>query len=288
MEMCGAAAVMWAALAGLATAPSPAGRSAPEGKADTREAVHEETGCIISPLREVVVSSQVSGVIVELPVDEQDRVRAGQILARLDDTLARLTVERLRLVASEKHSLAEARIRLEQAQADYQRDSTLYAKGALASADFEASRRKFELAQVVLQRVQYQKALAAIELKQAEKRLAQHTIRAPIDAVVLTRHRQVGEAVDADAQTPIFTLIDVSRLRARTMVPVEKIERIHLGQRATITPEVIPVTLEGKVAVIRPMVSAKVNRFEVKVEFRDPTGRVRPGMRATVRIYADE
>ena len=216
------------------------------------------------------------------------RVRAGQILARLDDTLARLTVERLRLVANEKHSLAEARIRLEQAQADYQRDSTLYAKGALASAELEASRRKFKLAEVILQRVQYQRALAAIELKQAEKRLADHTIRAPIDGIVLTRHRETGEAVDADTQTPLFTLIDVSRLRVKTMVPVEKVEQVHLGQPATVTPEVFPdLTVPGRVAVIRPMVSAKVNRFEVKVEFADPGGRIRPGMRATVRILRD-
>ena len=264
--------------------PAPAG---PGNK--TPAVVHEDTGCIVYPLREVVVSSQASGVIDKMPVDEQDVVKAGDLIAQLDHTLARLTVERLRLIVREQHSLNEGTIRLEQAKEDYDRDKGLLAKGAIAPAVFQATERKYRLAQVIVRRVGYQKSLAEIELKQAEKRLQNHRICAPIDGVVLTKHREKGEAVDQDTQTPVVTLIDVSRLRAKIMVPVAKTESVRLNQPATVTCDVFPdKPLRGRVAVIRPVVAATVNKFEVKVDFADPSGQVRPGMRATVTILQAE
>jgi len=269
-------------LAGGSPAPARPGDKTPA-------VVHEDTGCIIYPLREVVVSSQASGVIDKMPVDEQDVVKAGDLIAQLDDTLARLTVKRLRLIVKEEHSLNEAKIRLDQAREDYNRDKRLYAKGALAPAVFQATERKYELARVIVRRVGYQKSLAEIELKQAEKRLENHRICAPIDGVVLTKHREKGESVDHDTQTPVVTLIDVSRLRAKIMVPVAKTVAVRLNQSATVTCDVFPdKPLRGRVAVIRPVVAAGVNRFEVKVEFTDPSGQVRPGMRATVKILQAE
>jgi len=261
--------------------------SAAAAAAGTTRVAFQKDGCIVYALRQVTVSTQATGVIVAMPVEEGDAVKAGQLLAQLDDTIARLNRDRLTLMAEEGYTLEEARIREDQAKEDYETAQKL--AGVVRGADVRAAWRKYELAKVLVKGIGYQKALTRVDLDKADKQLDDHRICAPIDGVVVTKHRERGESVDADTQTPIVTLIDVSRLRAEALIPVERITSLRWDQRATVTCEVFPErTFEGRVAFIGPVVYAEVNQFKVKVEFADPSGAVRPGMRATVRILAAE
>lgn len=257
------------------------------GDDDSSGTAFAKTGCIVQARRTVVVGSQASGVIVRMPVEEQDTVRTGQLIAQLDDRIATLVVERLRLAVAEDHAIDEAQIRLDQARDDFETAKKL--KGRISEAEYRSTERKFKLAQVVLNSAKLQKALSKIELQQAEKRLSERRVLAPIDGIVLTKHREVGESVDDDSHTPVVTLIDVSRLRAELLLPVGRIVDIRLGQRATVVCDVFPDrTIEGKVVFIEPVIHPEVDEFRVKVEFTDPTpdadSRVRPGMKATVKI----
>jgi RND family efflux transporter MFP subunit len=257
---------------------------APSGPAAAPPApVFEQPNCIIHARRQVTVGAQASGIIARIPVEEQDRVRQGQMLAQLDDTAVRLMVDRLQAVVAETQSESEARIRLEQAKDDFESAKRL--AGTVAAAEVRSAERRFLLAQVFVDRVKYEKVLAQFDLRQAQKRLDDMTLRAPIDGVVLTRHREVGESVEADTHTPVVTLIDVSTLRAEALVPAAKVTAVRLGQRAAVTCDLFPQRpLEGRLVFIEPIVRADVDRFMVKVEFTDPAGQVRPGMRATVRV----
>jgi len=261
---------------------------APEAShTETADTVFHKVGCIIYPLRKVTVSTQATGVIVEMPVEEGDVVKAKQLIAQLDDTLAGFSRDRLKLMAEEGHSLKEAKIRQEQAKEDYETAQKL--AGHVRAAEVRAAARKYRLAQAIVEAVGHRKNLVDIELKQAQKRLEDHRICSPIDGVVMTKHRERGESVDADAQTPLVTLIDVSKLRAEVLMPVDRITAVRRDQRATVTCEVFPErTIEGRVVLIEPVVHPEVSKFKVKVEFTDPTGTIRPGMRAAVTILADK
>ena len=114
--------------------PVPVVNAGTEGE----ELVHVGRGCIIYPLREVVVSSQASGIIVEMPVEEQEAVEAGQLIARLDDRAVALAVDRLQLAVSEEHTLREAEIRLEQALDDFEAAKKL--KGTISESELIAER----------------------------------------------------------------------------------------------------------------------------------------------------
>jgi membrane fusion protein (multidrug efflux system) len=222
-----------------------------------------------------------------MAVEEGDLVKAGQEIARLDETAAKLTVERLRLALEDNSAMTEAEVGLAQAQDDLEAAKAL--AETISASERRTVERRFELARVKVDRAKYQKADTEVQLKMAEKQLADRRIRAPIDGVVVTKHREAGESVDADTHTPVVTLIDVSRLRAEVVMPVEKYTAIHLDQRATITCDALPDRrLEGKVVFIEPVVRAEADQFKVKVEFVDPSGQTRPGMRATVRIAANQ
>lgn len=283
---------VWGVLVCLLRCGAPAhgyGRfAAGRGGATTDEeagVVFQRQNAIIYPRRTVVLSSQASGVIVKMPVEEQDIISAGQPIAQLDDTEARLSVERLRLAVAEEHSVGEAQIRLDQARDDFEAARKLRESKTISPSDFRSAERKYKLAQVIVDRARYQKALTRIDLKRAEKQLADRRIVAPLDGVVLKKHREVGESVDADAQTPVVTLIDVSRLRAEVLTPVEKIADMRLGQPATVVCNIFPQrTIQATVVFIEPVVHPEVDQFKIKVEFTDPTKQVHPGMRATVRI----
>ena len=257
--------------------------SAPADNPQSSGVLFYRPGCIIFARRQVTVGSQASGRIVKMPVEEQDAVKAGQLIAQLDDTAARFVVDRLRAAVDETNSESEAKIRLDQAKDDY--DAAKKLAGTLSVSEVRKAERNFAIAALLLQRVAYEKSLARIDLQAAEKRLADMTIRAPIDAVVLLKHREAGESVDADTHTPVVTLIDLSALRAEVLVPADKYKAVRLGQRGAVTCDIFPDrTLDGRVVFIEPIVSPAVDQFKVKVEFTDPLGQVRPGMRATVKI----
>jgi RND family efflux transporter MFP subunit len=217
-------------VAGLAAAVALAVQSRGPVRAETRpSAPSAASGRVIAegrlvpyPGAEVVVSSEVAGTLVALPVEEKQLVKKGQVLAELraDDWRAQLAEARAQLVA------AEAEVRL----ATYESGR---AEDLLAKQVDTASRRDRATRDLEVATARRDSAKAAIVRFDAE--IAKRRIVAPIDGVVLLRPVDPGETIEARA--PILTLADLSRVRIEAEVDEFDTSRVQLGAEVSITAE---------------------------------------------------
>lgn len=277
------------------------------GKAGKRDLVSVVTASgEIRPKRFVNVSANASGRITHLLVKEGERVRSGQVLARIDST---------RLEAGTRQSEAavqSARADLDRAQADL----------ALARASFERSRRMFE-EQLVSSQV-FEQAEAEVKMKaaavesqkrrisQLESQLAANAddlektvVVAPMDGVVTSLQKEEGESVigaQSFQPTVIMTVGDLSVMEVEVLVDETDIGQLSLGQRAEVRVDALEdariagtVTEIGSSAIPRGTSGAtssassgttanQAKDFKVTITLEKPPGSLRPGLNATADI----
>jgi RND family efflux transporter MFP subunit len=234
------------------------------------------------PGAEVVVSAEVSGTLVALPVAEKQRVKKGQLLAELraDDWRAQLADARAQLAA------AEAEIRL--AQNESARAERLLAKQVDTLSRVDRATRDLEVAAA-------RRDSAKAEITRLEAEIAKRRIVAPIDGVVLVRPADPGETLEA--RSPILTLADLSRVRIEAEVDEFDTSRIVLGAAVEITAEGYDgMKWQGEVEEIPDAVSGRKLKPQdpgkpsdarvllVKVKLADPTP-LKLGQRVLVEIH---
>lgn len=208
---------------------------------------------------DAMVVAKVGGEVVEILVEEGDRVEEGQVLARLDGDRLRFEMQR-----------AEANLRkLEQ---EYQRNIQLFEKGLVSSGAFEDV--KFELDAL---RASYR--LAQLEYDYTR-------IRAPITGVVAQREIKIGNTITAN--TPVFRVTALDPLIAYLHIPEREFRRLEPGQTAQLTVDAIPAEqFAARVQRISPVVDPATGTFKVTLEVPDPDGRLKPGMFGRFNIVWD-
>jgi membrane fusion protein (multidrug efflux system) len=202
------------------------------------------------------VIAKVGGEVRRLFVEEGDRVKAGQILAQLDD-------RQLRLQA------AQTRAALAKSERDFNRQVELHAKGLVSAGAFEGL--KYDL----------DNQRAADDL--ARLNLSYSEIRAPFSGVVSMRHIKMGQEISAGAK--LFRVTDPSPLKASVYVPERELARLKPGQSATIAVDALAGrTFPAIVKLVSPTVDAATATFKVTLEVADPQGVLKPGMFSRVGI----
>ncbi len=208
---------------------------------------------------EAMVVAKVPGVVKEILVEEGGFVRAGQILAKLDDEKSALQVQ-------------QAGANLRKLENDFKRNEELFSKN-LISAEVH-QRAKFE----------YESQKAAFDLAKLELDYA--AIRAPISGVVAQRLIKVGNMVVTNA--PTFKVTSFDPLLAVLYVPEKEIGKLQVGQVASLTVDAIASTeFSGRVERISPVVDPNTGTVKVTVEVRDLTKRLKAGMFGRVNIVYD-
>ena len=233
----------------------------------------------LTALRTVQVGTQVSGQIAQLYVDFNDRVRRGQLLARIDPTLQQQAV--LDAQAGLERSEAE----LAQAQREHARNGQLYESRVLAATELEASAAK--LATTVAARKS-----ARIALDRAERNLSYTAIHAPIDGIVVERNVDVGQTVAASLSAPQLFLIanDLSQMQILASVDEADIGTIRDGVPVRFTVQSYPSrSFTGTVKQVRLQSTTRENvvNYTVVVAVANPDGQLLPGMTATARFVTD-
>jgi len=225
---------------------------------------------VINPTSIVNVGTQVSGTVIDLNADFNDRVVKGQVLLRLDPALFAT-----QLAASEAQA-ANAR-----AQAQLQRENVRRA-AELVAKDY-ISRQEYETIQAASRG-------AAAQLRQAEAVMAQNranldfsVIRAPVAGVIISREIDLGQTVAAAFSTPVLFKIapDLSAMRIEAAVAEADIARIKPGQRVTFSVDAYDDRkFEGKVSQIRlnPVTQQNVVTYTVVVDAANNDGDLLPGM----------
>jgi membrane fusion protein (multidrug efflux system) len=202
------------------------------------------------------VIARVAGEVRRILVEEGDEVRAGQLLAALDDRQLRLEV-------------AQAGATLAKLERDYRRQIELHEKGLVAAGAFEGLR--FDLDN---QRATHD--LAQLQLSYTQ-------IRAPFTGIIAARNVKLGQTLEPG--TAVFRVTDPTPLKAQVFVPERELARLQRGQAAAIQVDALAGrTFAARVALVSPTVDAQSATFKVTVEVEDPRGELKPGMFARVGI----
>lgn len=212
----------------------------------------------LDPTADAQVVAKTSGVALQVMVEEGQSVKAGEVLARLDPARAEL-------------QLAQANAQLRKLEADFQRSQSLAQQKLISASDFDTIR--FNLAN----------ARATADMARLE--LSYAAVRSPISGVVAQRMTKPGNFVQINS--PVFRVVDTSRLEATLNVPERDVERIHAGMPATLTVDALPGhTFTGKVDRVAPVVDAGSGTFRVICVFSGD-GVLQPGMFGRIAIAYD-
>ncbi|MCO5171531.1 MAG: efflux RND transporter periplasmic adaptor subunit [Planctomycetes bacterium] len=283
----GGGAWWWSAGGGAAEA-APALRAAEVVRGTVVETV--STTGTLQAVTTVEVGTQVTGVLQEILVDYNSRVRRGEVIARLDpDVLeARLAQEQASLLAAQA-TVERARVGLEEARAREARTARLFQQRLAREEEVEAAQFAVRSAEASLRVEETRVTQAESAVRMARTNLDYATIASPIDGVVLTRDVDVGQTVAASLQAPVlFTIAeDLRQMRVEAAVDEADIGRIHSGQRVTFTVDAYPERrFTGRVTQRRlgPTVTQNVVTYQVIVETRNDDELLLPGMTANVSV----
>ena len=248
----------------------------------------------IEPTNQVEVSSELSGTMAEVLVDDNDTVTVGQVLARLDTTKleAQLEVQKAMLIAAEAR-VVQAQSSLDQAAEDYEATEQLEERGVSSRRAFVSARTAYDNAVAALQIADADRNLAEAQLDMTQADLDKAVLHSPIQGIVLLRDVDPGQIVAASLSAPVlFTLAeDLSQMELQVDVDEADIGRISVGDLATFTVEAYDEReFPAKIAKIRfaPETVEGVVTYKAVLSIDNSEMLLRPGMTATSEITVAE
>ena len=222
-------------------------------------------------------SSQMMGNIVEIRAHEGDRVQRGQVLAVIDDSQPRASVDRAtaaELAAQQQRMGADSDLAL--AESTLKRYQTLFEKKSVSPQEFDEVKAREQAAIARRGMAKSGQAHAQAALSQARTSLDYTRIRAPFDGIVTEKKADSGTL--ASPGMPIFTVEDVHRYRLEANVNESDLQYVRTGQPVSVVIDVFGnAGLNGKVVQIVPAADPASRTFLVKIELPTDT-RLRSGL----------
>ena len=230
----------------------------------------------LNPVRIVTVGSQISGIITEMNVDFNSKVKAGDVLARIDAS----TYERD--MSSAQADLANSQAALELAEFNFKRSKELFAGKLVSEADYQQNEVSLHQAQAVVKTRQ-----AAVE--RAKVNLDRTVITAPISGMIISRKVEAGQTVAASLNTPeLFTIAnDLAKMQIEAAVSEADVGGIEEGQQVKFTVDAfVGRQFNGRVRQVRyaAVTNQNVVTYTSVVEVDNKDLKLRPGMTANVSI----
>ncbi len=239
--------------------------------------------------RKASVSSKATGRLEWLGVEEGSRVKKDEVIARLE---AR-DVEAARDQAAAnlnnmRSTLDQANVELQDATVNYKRSKELLARGFISQMDFDTADARYKRAQAAVSGAGSAITSAQAALGAANVAVEYTRIRAPFDAVVLTKDADVGDIVTpfgaaANAKAAVVTIADMSSLQVEADVSESNLEKVKTGQPCEIQLDALPDSrFRGEVHMIVPTADRSKASVMVKVRFLESDPRILPEMSARV------
>ena len=254
----------------------------------------------IVAVRYADLGSSVMGKLVSLPVREGDRVRKGQVVARIDSVPASSEADAATaLVRATEADLAAARARADDVARALRRALELSGEKLLPQADLDAARAASEATSAQADAAARRAAQARAQLARAKDLLRKTEIAAPLDGVVTRLPVREGEMVVIGIQnmpgTTLMTISDLSEIDAEVKVAEADVLRLLQGQPATVTLDALAGReFAGRVVEVGasalPVVGAgaAAREFRVAVRLESAEASLRPGLTCDAEILVGE
>ncbi len=243
--------------------------------------------------RKAAVASKATGRLVWLGVEEGSVVRQGDVIARIEnaDVLAAQSQAAANLRNS-RADLDQAQAELHDAHLSFKRYTILLSEGVVSKADFDAVQARYRKAHAAVAGARAGIRSASAALDGARVAVEFTSIRAPFDAVVLTKNADVGDIVtplasSANAKAAVVTIADMGSLQVEVDVMESSLEKVRVGQPCEIQLDAFPdLRFRGAVHMVVPTADRSKATVLVKVRFLDFDRRILPEMSARVAFLS--
>jgi RND family efflux transporter MFP subunit len=263
---------------------------------DSSEAtVLDATGYVVAR-RTATVSSKVTGKVEEIFIEEGQQVEKDQIVARLDDSNTRKSLE---LSKAELHSaktqVAETQARLTEAKLTLERNTEMARRQLISAAALDKARADFESLRAQLNSREADIAVSQKRLALQQQNLDDLTLRAPFTGVVISKDSQPGEMISPISagggftRTGICTIVDMSSLEIEVDVNESYIQRVRVEQFVQAVLEAYPDwKIPAKVIAIIPTADRQKATVKVRIGFQVSDPRILPDMGVKVAFMNAE
>lgn len=245
--------------------------------------------------RKAAVASKTTGRMEWIGVEEGSRVTAGQVIARLENKDLEAVVSQMEAGLQNAKAVREqSRAELAEAEKTFRRQKELLASGIVSQADYDSAEARFKRAGAATAGAEAGIATAAATLQGAAVNLGYSLIRAPFDAVVLTKNADVGDIITplgaaANAKAAVVTIADLASLQVEADVSESNLAQIRKGQPCEIMLDAIPGSrYRGVVHTIVPTADRSKASVMVKIRFLERDQRIYPEMSAKVAFLQRE
>lgn len=239
-----------------------------------------EASGTINPVAQTSVGTQVSGIVKEIYVDFNSRVKKGQLLALIDPS----TYESA--VLQQKANLQKAQSVATNSKRNYERYKKLYAQELVAKSELDDAQTDYDSAYA-------QTVQARAALDKAKIDLGYTKVVSPVNGIVISREVDAGQTVAASFQTPTLFLVaeDLTKMQIEVNISEADISKIKEGQKVEFSVDAYSNdTFIGKVKQVRNSATTVSNvvTYTVVVAVDNSDFKLKPGMTANVSIITNE
>ncbi len=250
----------------------------------------------VTARRRATVSSKVTGKVEDIFIEEGMQVKAGQQLARLDASYASRGLALAKAEATAASSaLEETRVRIREAQLDYERAERLAAGQISSAADLDRARAQRDAARARLAAQSDQLSTAQRQVDLQAQTMDDTIIRAPFDGVVITKDAQPGEMISPVSagggftRTGICTIVDMASLEIEVDVNEAYINRVYPNQRVEAVLDAYPDwKIPAHVITAVPTADRQKATVKVRIAFDQRDSRILPDMGVKVSFITDQ
>lgn len=245
--------------------------------------------------RQATVASKIQGKLLEVLIEEGDRVEEGQILAKLDDAnvLAAMNQARARLGQAEAN-LQSSRVALEDFEATHAREEDLFERGIISAQQVEATRAEYNEKRMAVLVAEQAVGVQRATLQVTEQNLEDTVVRAPFSGVVIAKAAEPGEMVSPNStggftRTGICTIVDMDSLEVEVDVSESFISRVRPGLPATVYLNAYPDwSIPAEVLAVIPTADRARATVKVRVTLLEKDTRIVPEMGARVSFFEQD
>ena len=282
------AMIWWHSVSNAAAVTTAVARDA-AGGGNSERIVLNASG-YVTARREATVSSKVTGKVTEVLIEEGMKVKAGQIVARLDDSNVKASLDvAAAQLASAQAALAETEAQLKTADQEFQRTTDLARQHIASQSDLDQAESNAKSLQAHLAQQKLEVVVAERQVAMWQQQMDDMIIRAPFDGVITTKNAQPGEMISPVSagggypRTGIGTIVDMASLEIEIDVNESYIHRVEPGQPVEATLDAYPDwKIPCKVIAIIPTADRQKSTVKVRVGFDRLDPRILPDMSVKV------
>jgi RND family efflux transporter MFP subunit len=250
----------------------------------------------VTARRRATVSSKVTGKVLDVLIEEGQPVKAGQVLAHLDDTQPRaaLAFAEAQLDSSRKN-FAEDQARLKQAELTLGRRQQLVKESVVGRAEVDEAQSEVDALKARIAYAQQQVVVAETQVRMQQTNLADMVVRAPFSGVAISKDAQPGEMISPVSagggftRTGIGTIVDMSSLEIEVDVNEQFINRVTPGQKVEAVLDAYPNwRIPAHVITTIPTADRQKSTVRVRIGFDGLDPRILPDMGVKVSFLRDE